>query len=157
MDLVLLRRRMRRPRQSGGLQALRFAFVGLSAFLFSGVMFALLAVVSAYGLYSSYIQELPSADEIGLASTQQFETTRLYDRTGQVVLYEVIAPEGHRTAVPLERIPQYLRDATVAMEDRTFYTNPGGINIRGLGRAVWGVLRGEDEGGGVLHHPAAGA
>ena len=148
MDLVLLRRRMRRPRQSGGLQALRFAFVGLSAFLFSGVMFALLAVVSAYGLYSSYIQELPSADEIGLASAQQFETTRLYDRTGQVVLYEVIAPEGHRTAVPLERIPQYLRDATVAMEDRTFYTNPGGINIRGLGRAVWGVLRGEDEGGG---------
>ena len=150
MDLVLLRRRMRRAgaRQSGGLQALRFAFVGLSGLLFGMVMFVLLGVVSAYGLYDSYIQVLPSAEEIGQLSTQQFETTRLYDRTGQVVLYEIIPPEGHRTAVPLERIPQYLRDATVAMEDRTFYTNPGGINVRGLGRAVWGILSGEDEGGG---------
>jgi penicillin-binding protein 1C len=148
MDLVLLRRRMRRPRQSGGLAALRFALVGISAIVLSSLLFVFTGVAGAYSLYASYIQDLPSADEIGQLSVQQFETTRLYDRTGQVVLYEIIPPEGHRTAVSLDQIPEYLQQATVAMEDRTFYTNPGGINVRGIGRAVWGIVRGEDEGGG---------
>ncbi len=148
MDLVLLRRRLRRPRQSGGLDALRFATVGLVAVLLSAIAMVFFGVAGAYGLYASYVKDLPSADEIGQLSVQQVETTRLYDRTGQVVLYEIIPPEGHRTAIPLEQIPEYLRMGTVAMEDRTFYTNPGGINVRGIGRAVLGVLRGEDEGGG---------
>jgi len=32
--------------------------------------------------------------------------------------------------------------ATIAIEDASFYTNPGGINLRGLFRAAWNNLRG---------------
>ncbi|HHX66394.1 MAG TPA: transglycosylase domain-containing protein, partial [Chloroflexi bacterium] len=105
--------------------------------------------VVVFGLYASYVQELPSAEEIGRLSVETFETTRIYDRTGQVVLYEIIPPEGgRRTWVTLDQIPEHLRNATIAMEDKTFYTNPGGINVEGVARAAWGVIRGQDEGGG---------
>jgi membrane peptidoglycan carboxypeptidase len=41
-----------------------------------------------------------------------------------------------------------MRNATVALEDQTFYTNPGGINIEGLLRAAWNNLRGLQVQGG---------
>ncbi|HHX43464.1 MAG TPA: penicillin-binding protein [Chloroflexi bacterium] len=101
------------------------------------------------GVYAFYVQDLPSAEEIGRRSTETFETTRIYDRTGKILLYEFIPPDyGRRTEVPLERIPAHLRNGTVAMEDKTFYTNPLGINVEGVGRAVWGELTGENLGGG---------
>jgi len=95
------------------------------------------------------VQDLPSAEEIGRRSTETFETTRIYDRTGQTLLYEFIPPDlGRRTEVPLERIPAHLRNGTIAMEDKTFYTNPLGINVEGVARAVWGEIQGENLGGG---------
>ena len=147
MDVVLMRRRLRRPQRSGGLAALRFAAIALVGLLLGTVGMVVLGVGGAYSLYASYVQDLPSADEIGQLSTEQFATTRLYDRTGQVVLYEIIPPEGHRTAVPLEQIPEYLRNGTVAMEDKNFYTNPG-IDLFGIGRAFLSNLRGESVQGG---------
>jgi penicillin-binding protein 1C len=149
MNLALIRRQRRPQRRSGGLLALRFAVVFVSAGLFLALGAMLSVAVVVFGLYASYVQELPSAEEIGRLSVETFETTRIYDRTGQVVLYEIIPPEGgRRTWVTLDQIPEHLRNATIAMEDKTFYTNPGGINVEGVARAAWGVIRGQDEGGG---------
>jgi len=149
INRVTMRRRLRRPRQSGGLAALRFAAIGLVSLLFGFVAVAFLSVGSVYAVYTSYVKELPSAEEIGRRSVEAFETTRLYDRTGQVVLYEIIPPDGgRRTEVPLDQIPEHLRNATIAVEDKTYYTNPGGINVRGLARAVWGLISDEYAGGG---------
>ncbi len=148
MDAWLIRRPWQR-RNNGGLPALRFAIVGLSTILF-GLAGAVLAIAGGlWGVYAFYAQGLPSPEEISRRSIENFETTRIYDRTGQHILYEIIPPEGgRRTEVPLARIPVHLRNATIAMEDKTFYTNPGGINIEGLARAVWGTLRGQYAGGG---------
>ena len=44
------------------------------------------------------------------------------------MLYEVIT-------VALERIPQFLRNAIIAVEDARFYEH-GGIDLRGVARAV---------------------
>jgi 1A family penicillin-binding protein len=52
------------------------------------------------------------------------ESTKLYDRTGTVLLYDT-AGTMRRTTVPLEDISPYLLSATVAIEDDTFYTHPG--------------------------------
>ena len=148
MDLVLVRR-LRRPKRSGGLPALRFAIVGLTVICFSFLTFALLGVGTLFGVYAFYAQDLPSAEEIGRRSVESFETTRIYDRTGKVVLYEIIPPNaGRRTEVPLSEIPAHLRNATIAVEDKTFYTNPVGINVVGVLRAIWGEIRGEYAGGG---------
>src|SRR4030042_3278511 len=137
MDVTLIRRRQRLQRKSGGLPALRVAIIGFAVCLSSAIGVVALAAGAVVGMYSFYVQDLPSAEEIGQKSTEVFKTTRVYDRTGKTVLYEIIPPEGgRRTYVPLSRIPEDLRNATIAMEAKTFYTNPGGINVEGLLRAV---------------------
>ena len=151
MDIALLRLQ-RRQKRRGGLPALRFAFAGLAAILLSVVGLTLTAVAVVAGVYVLFAQELPSAEEIGQRSVETFETTRIYDGTGGQVLYEIIPPSslesGRRIVVPLSRIPEHLRNATIVMEDKTFYTNPVGINVKGVLRAAWGVIRGEYAGGG---------
>ena len=56
--------------------------------------------------------------------TQQatYETVKIYDRTGEHLLYESIDPRpfrGDRTYLPIDQIPELMRDATIALEDRT--------------------------------------
>ncbi len=52
------------------------------------------------------------------------ESTKIYDRTGNVVLYDVHGTM-RRTAVPLEQISPYIQKATIAIEDTTFYQHHG--------------------------------
>jgi membrane peptidoglycan carboxypeptidase len=75
-------------------------------------------------------------------------STLVLDREGRL-LYEVIDPEaGAHRPVPLEEIPLALRQAIVATEDASFYTNPG-IDLRGILRAVViNVSAGEIRSGG---------
>ncbi|MDA0351831.1 MAG: transglycosylase domain-containing protein [Chloroflexi bacterium] len=60
---------------------------------------------------------------------------RIYDRNGEL-LYEFVDEfTGLRRPVPIEEISQFLIDATVSVEDPTFYEN-NGLNTRGLARAA---------------------
>jgi 1A family penicillin-binding protein len=68
-----------------------------------------------------------------------FQTSRIYDRTGKL-LYEFVDPlAGKRTQVPLNQIPESLRDATISIEDKNFYTNPG-FDVPALARAAYDDL-----------------
>ncbi|MBI5876078.1 MAG: transglycosylase domain-containing protein [Chloroflexi bacterium] len=104
-------------------------------------------VTTTLAVYTNYAATLPPASEIGRQAQQAFKTTRIYDRTGTVLLYEVFDPQGgNRTWVPLNRIPKYFRDAVVANEDRRFYDDSGtffGIDPIGLARAARSTLTGE--------------
>ncbi len=124
--------------------------VGLLALLLSSVLLAAAAVgAGVLGVYYTFVRELPSADEFSQRTMEAWQSTRVYDRTGQHLLYEIMPVDGGlRTWVPLESIPEYLRNATVAMEDKSFYTNRFGLNLEGLARAAWGEIRGQNEGGG---------
>ncbi len=128
----LLRRR--RQRQATPL-VLRITLGGLLAVL--GLVFTatLVAAGSAVYIYDYYAKDLPAPGAIVSQTNDQFKTTRIYDRTGQTVLYEIIDPQGgSRTVVPLSRIPENCLNATVALEDRNFWTNPG-YDIIGMTRA----------------------
>jgi 1A family penicillin-binding protein len=74
--------------------------------------------------------------------------TRLLDRHGNL-LYEVPDPfSGHQQPLPLDEIPLALQQATIAIEDRTFYQNSG-IDPRGILRAAWhNLTAGEITAGG---------
>lgn len=61
------------------------------------------------------------------------ESTKIYDRNGEL-LYEIHG-EAKRTLVPLDQINDYLKHATVAVEDKDFYKH-NGVSFRGLIRAV---------------------
>lgn len=52
------------------------------------------------------------------------QSTKIYDRTGQIVLYDVHGTV-RRTSVPLTEISSYVQRATIAIEDDTFYTHHG--------------------------------
>jgi penicillin-binding protein 1C len=112
----------------------------LIVFLFSA------GVATALSVYTNYAGTLPPASEIGRQTQQAFKTTKIYDRTGTVLLYEVFDPQGgNRTHVSLSKIPKYLRDAVIANEDRRFYDETGtffGIDPIGLGRAAFNTLTG---------------
>ncbi len=98
---------------------------------------------SAAALYQYYAKDLPAPGEIVTQTQQQFKTTRIFDRTGQNLLYEIIDPQGgNRTVVPLDRIPEHCKNATVALEDKNFWTNPG-YDWYGILRAAWTTIRGE--------------
>ncbi len=117
--------------------------------LFLGWVFVIAGSVGAVvGVYAYYAKDLPPAEELGQRTSSDFQTSRIYDRTGQHVLYEILDPQGGaRTRVPLHKIPAHLRNATVAIEDKTFYQNPG-INIEGILRAAWSNFQGNPIQGG---------
>ena len=79
-----------------------------------------------------YIQRtLPDPNSI--ADRKISESTKIYDRTGQVLLYDIHGEEK-RTIVPWEQIPANLKNATLAAEDSSFYSH-GGFDIKGIFRS----------------------
>lgn len=142
-SIYLRRRRTRKHANGAAPIVLRLTFSSLV--LAVGLFVATLgiAAASAVAIYNYYAKDLPEPGAIVTQTQQQFKTTRLYDRTGQTLLYEIIDPQGgNRTVVPLERIPPNLRNATIALEDKNFWTNPG-FDWYGIARAAYTTLRRE--------------
>lgn len=77
-------------------------------------------------------------------------STKIYDRTGNTVLYD-LNRDMRRTVVPLSTVSPNLQKATIAIEDSNFY-NHGGISIRGTMRALFTdvVSRSFAQGGSTL-------
>ena len=61
------------------------------------------------------------------------ESSYVYDRSGQTLLTRFECE--NRESVEFAEVPKVIVDATVASEDRTFWTNPG-VDIQGIGRAA---------------------
>jgi len=91
-------------------------------------------------------RNLPSPKE--LVNRNLEVSTKIYDRNG-VLLYKIYKNKN-RTVVPLYRIPQNVRLATLAAEDAEFYSHPG-ISIRGIIRSiVTNLKQGELTGGSTI-------
>ncbi|MBW0104022.1 penicillin-binding protein [Pseudonocardia sp. KRD-291] len=64
-------------------------------------------------------------------------------------LARLVPEQGNRIKVPLAEIPVSVREAVLAAEDRSFYSNPG-FDISGIARAAWNQIRGGDGGGSTI-------
>lgn len=141
---IFRRRQRQRKPHSAGVSLLSF-FLGGIGVLFLGVLAlaaGTLVVSAAVGLnaYNSYVKDLPDPSSISTETSQQFKTTRIYDRTGTVLLYELFDPTGgNRTHVKLNRIPQSCIDVSVALEDKSFWSNAG-VDPFAFGRALYVTL-----------------
>ncbi|MEA3338651.1 MAG: transglycosylase domain-containing protein [Chloroflexota bacterium] len=146
--IVLQRRQRRRSSERTGVSQLLRILSALLLVVLLVIVGTFASGVSAVaGAYSYFTRDLPEPEQIEAAG-ENFETTKVYDRTGQVLLYEVIDPfGGDRTWVVLDQIPESLVCATVAIEDRNYWENPG-INLRGIGRAAWADIQGKQIQGG---------
>ncbi len=88
------------------------------------VIIALCGASIMFYQYYRIASQLPDISDLR-ARASKFETTRIMDRDG-AVLYEILDPDaGRRTYVPLSRISPYLVAATIATEDKSFYSHPG--------------------------------
>ncbi|GBL36901.1 penicillin-binding protein 1A [Anaerolineaceae bacterium] len=77
----------------------------------------------------------------GLLPPPAAPSTKILARDGRL-LYEVASSAGvHHTPLTLAQIPSACRQATIATEDATFYSNPG-VEWRGILRALWINVRG---------------
>jgi penicillin-binding protein 1C len=114
---------------------------------------AVAATGGAVAYYLDITQDLPDPSQLEThfkqgTSSEFFETTKIYDRTGKVLLYEVIDPRtGDRQWVSLDRIPPDCQHATIALEDKSFYENPG-IDLSGIARAFISNIQGRQIQGG---------
>jgi penicillin-binding protein 1C len=116
-------------------------------FLFGMVGLTLLGGSIALYQYYAIARTLPSVSDLRERASQ-FETTRILDRNGNV-LYEIIDPNaGRRTYVPLERISPNVVAATIATEDKDFYSHPG-FDPWAIIRALWENYRTDGQGGGA--------
>lgn len=52
------------------------------------------------------------------------ESTKIYDKTGSVILYDVYG-DIKRTYIPFDEIPRNLKNATIAVEDTDFFSHSG--------------------------------
>lgn len=76
----------------------------------------------------------PVPDISSFASRQVDQSTKIYDRTGQVLLYDYNR-DAKRDIVPITEISPNTINATIAIEDSSFYEH-GGIRLTSIFRAV---------------------
>lgn len=106
--------------------------------LIAALIFMLVAVIGGFVFFQRVQLPDPNAD----FGTQ---TSRLYFRDGTSELGALAIQ--NRTVIPLAEMPKSIQDAVVAAEDRSFWTNRG-IDLKGMARAVWGIVRNREISGG---------
>jgi 1A family penicillin-binding protein len=98
----------------------------------AGFACVLFFVIVVAGTFAWYAKDLPNPN--GLANRNVSQSTKIYDRTGTHLLYE-IALDENRTLVTLDNIPDSLEKATITAEDRGFYQHQG-FSLRGYARSA---------------------
>lgn len=76
---------------------------------------------------------LPDPNKLNTRDVPQ--STKIYARDGTTLLYEVHG-EVKRTLVDPKDLPSFVPQATIAIEDKNFYRNPG-VDWKGILRSVW--------------------
>jgi 1A family penicillin-binding protein len=97
--------------------------------------------------YFLILKDLPSPTSLGNYDVPL--ATKIYDRNGKL-LYDIFANQN-RTTVPLSAMPKYLREATISIEDKNFYSHQGVNPIGGILRAfVASITGGKLQGGSTI-------
>lgn len=107
--------------------------------------FFALSFLFAFIIFAWYARDLPSP---GKLSQVTGNSTVFYDRDGKI-LFDMYK-DKNRMPVPISDVSKYLKDATVAIEDKTFYKHKG-ISETGIIRSLLSIVfRGRLEGGSTI-------
>ena len=120
------------PRTRGAVLRLLAAALGVA------VLAPLVAFVLGYAFFS-----VPTPDE---AVNNQVALISYADGSQ---LTRLVPEQGNRVVVPVEQVPPHVREAVLAAEDRSFYSNPG-FDLTGIVRAAWNQLLGGIGGGSTI-------
>ncbi len=107
----------------------------------------ILLAVPTIGLILFYLlilKDLPNPDKLTFKDVPA--STKIYDRN-ETLLFDIFT-EQNRTLVPLSDIPDYVKPATIAIEDKDFYKHGGIDPVGGVLRAIAASLTGRRLQGG---------
>jgi penicillin-binding protein 1C len=111
--------------------------------VFIGLFVLGLIVVGAIFIW---IATLDIPDLSSFEERQVQQSTKIYDRTGEILLYD-LHQDIRRTIVPYENISRHIKNATVAIEDDTFFEHAGVRPFAILNAAFDNLLGGDLLGG----------
>ncbi len=124
--------------RKGAMMALKIAGVGV-----------LLLILGVGALFAYYRKDLDTIRPGELAKRVQTTVTKYYDRNN-TLLWEDKGGGNYKLVVDGSNISQYMKQATVAIEDKDFYKH-GGISVSGIFRsAVNNAQGGSTQGGSTL-------
>ncbi|HEV7809578.1 MAG TPA: transglycosylase domain-containing protein, partial [Candidatus Limnocylindrales bacterium] len=133
-----------RPRRSPTIRRVLLAIPVVLFALFT--MVALIGVVGVAAAYNYYSAGLPDPKDT-LTHLDFDQQTRITDRSGKVELARL--GEFKREVVTFDAIPPELLDATTAIEDKDFWSNPG-FDPVGFVSATLDTLDGRPRGGSTI-------
>ncbi|MBZ1356639.1 MAG: transglycosylase domain-containing protein [Candidatus Nealsonbacteria bacterium] len=106
--------------------------------LFQWFLLALLmGSVFSLAVFVYFAKDLPRPENF--TERRFIEPTRIYDRTGQVILYTIFGEEK-RDLVSIDQIPEHLQHAVIVTEDANFYSHIG-VDFRGIARSFLENIR----------------
>ncbi len=133
-------KRIHRQGEPRSLKRLKI-FSALSRFLLFSVIGSVLLSI---GLVIFFVTQIPSPDQ--LTNREIAESTKIYDKNGEL-LYDIFQNQN-RTPIKLNEIPMVVRQSTIAIEDKDFYSHKGFSPI-GIARSFFYlVIHRKVEGGG---------
>jgi 1A family penicillin-binding protein len=91
------------------------------------------SLIFALGIFLYFSKDLPTPESMGVRNV--VESTKIYDRTGEHLLYEIHGEEK-RTIISFKEIPDNVKYATIALEDQDFYSHYG-IKISSIFRSIF--------------------
>jgi membrane peptidoglycan carboxypeptidase len=103
---------------------------------------ALVGMLLGFGIVGVLYARTDVPDPEALPTNQ---IATVYYSDGKTTLARI--GSQNRSDVPLTQVPVYVRDAVLAAENRSFYSDPG-ISPKGIARAAWNNVRGGDLQGG---------
>jgi 1A family penicillin-binding protein len=103
------------------------------------IYLAILAAFVSGGIILIWLTTVELPDINNFDNRIVSESTKIYDRTGKVVLFDVHG-NIRRTIVPLDKISDHVKHATIAIEDSNFY-NHNGIEPSAIMRAIFVNLK----------------
>jgi len=129
-------RSYRFPHRKGGRLSRRYApasKLGTVAGILTAVLitFGIFAGSAAAAFLGYFAADLPAAHD--LATVPIPLSTYIYDRSGEHLLYTL--EDERRELIVLADVPELMQQATIAIEDHSFFTNPG-IDVGGIARAL---------------------
>ncbi|HET6445046.1 MAG TPA: transglycosylase domain-containing protein, partial [candidate division Zixibacteria bacterium] len=147
---IIRRRYLREQKTSKGrrfaVRAILVALIAAAVVIVGSTLLILGSVAGVYDYFTSALPDFSEIEKLGQDTDTTFETTKIFawgedgDQDGErdlVLIYEVIDPlGGDREWLSLDEMPLSIVDATVAIEDKTFWTNQG-YDLEGIGRAFY--------------------
>lgn len=120
MPILKSKPKSRRRRPYEEIQRRLRVMKGLRLLAILSAIGAVLMIVMFFFAFAWYSRELPKPGEV---VRRQGFSTQIYDREG-VLLYDLY-DQKRRTPIDIKQVPDTLKQATIAVEDKDFYNHKG--------------------------------